>query len=99
MALGLSETAPSDGAFAYGGYPDVDELYRQQAVETNAGKRGVLLQQIQQTLHERRRFAVLQIVENRNSQAPHLEYVAEAFSGDQPRARPLQLDDCIGRDR
>ena len=29
----LSEIVPSDGAFAYGGYPDVDELYKRQARE------------------------------------------------------------------
>ena len=47
----LSETVPSDGAFAYGGYPDIDDLYKQQANETNAGKREAMLHQIQQTLH------------------------------------------------
>ena len=53
----LSETVPSDGAFAYGGYPDVDDLYKRQALETDAGKREAMLQQIQRTLHERTRFA------------------------------------------
>ena len=53
----LSETVPSDGAFAYGGYPDVDDLYRRQALETDAGKREAMLQQIQRTLRERTRFA------------------------------------------
>jgi peptide/nickel transport system substrate-binding protein len=53
----LSETVPSDGAFAYGGYPDIDELYKLQANETDVGKREALLHQIQQTLHDRMRFA------------------------------------------
>ena len=53
----MAETVPSEGAFAYGGFPDLDELYRQQAGETNAGKREATLHKIQQTLHERRRFA------------------------------------------
>jgi len=53
----LSETVPSDGAFAYGGFPDTDALYRRQAVETNAAQREVLLHQLQKTLHERTRFA------------------------------------------
>ncbi len=53
----MSETVPSDGAFAYGGWPDIDALYKQQADETNAVRREAMLRQIQQTLHERRRFA------------------------------------------
>ena len=35
----MSETVPSDGAFAYGGYPDIDALYKQQARETDRKKR------------------------------------------------------------
>ncbi len=53
----LSETVPSDGAFAYGGYPDVDDLYKRQALETDVSKRTAMLHQIQQTLHDRTRFA------------------------------------------
>ena len=48
---------PSDGAFAYGGWPDVDALYKQQARETDKKKREAMLRQIQQILHERVRFA------------------------------------------
>ena len=53
----MSETVPSDGAFAYGGYPDVDDLYRRQAGETDTPKREALLHQVQQILHDRTRFA------------------------------------------
>ena len=52
----LSETVPSDGAFAYGGFPDIDALYKEQAQETDPSKRQKLLHQIQQLLHERVRF-------------------------------------------
>ena len=53
----MSEMVPSDGAYAYGGYPDVDALYKEQARETDRAKREVLLHQIQRLLHERVRFA------------------------------------------
>ncbi len=53
----MSEMVPSDGAYAYGGYPDVDALYKQQARETDRAKREALLHQIQRLLHERVRFA------------------------------------------
>jgi peptide/nickel transport system substrate-binding protein len=53
----ISEVIPSDGAYAYGGYPDVDALYRQQAREVDRGKREALLHQIQRLVHERVRLA------------------------------------------
>src|SRR5437899_10093425 len=37
-ATRMSEIVPSDGTYAYGGYPDIDALYRQQAVETDRKK-------------------------------------------------------------
>jgi len=38
----------SKGAYAYGGYPDIDELFRQQATERDHAKREALLDKIQQ---------------------------------------------------
>jgi len=52
----LSEIVPSDGAYAYGGYPDIDEMYKEQARESDRAKREALLHRIQQLLHERVRF-------------------------------------------
>jgi len=43
----------STGTYAYGGYPDIDDLFRQQAVERNRGKREALLHQIQRLMQER----------------------------------------------
>lgn len=43
----------SGGAYAYGGYPDIDELFRQQAQERDRKKREALLHQIQRLMHER----------------------------------------------
>jgi peptide/nickel transport system substrate-binding protein len=53
----MSETVPSNGTFAYGGYPDIDALFKEQAQETDRTKRAQLLQEIQQLLHDRARFA------------------------------------------
>jgi peptide/nickel transport system substrate-binding protein len=52
----MSEFVVSSGAYAYGGYPDIDALYKQQAVEANRSKREGLLHQIQQLIHERVMF-------------------------------------------
>ncbi len=53
----LSEIVPSTGTLAYGGFPDIDELYKRQLGETDPAKREKMLHEIQKTLHERTRFA------------------------------------------
>ena len=53
----MVEWIPSSGVYAYGGYPDVDALYKQQAGETDRRKREALLHQIQQIVHDRVRVA------------------------------------------
>jgi len=45
------------GIRSYGGYPDIDGLFREQAVEIDARKREALLHRIQQLMHERSMFA------------------------------------------
>src|SRR3989440_3154180 len=47
----MSEVIPTDGTFAYGGFPDVDALYKQQARETDRKKREAVLHQIQQIVY------------------------------------------------
>jgi peptide/nickel transport system substrate-binding protein len=47
----------SKGAYAYGGYPDIDTLFEQQAVERDPTKREALLHRIQQLTIERVMFA------------------------------------------
>ena len=55
----ISETVPSNGAFAYGGYPDIDALFREQSGESDRAKREALLHRIQQLVYERVRFAAI----------------------------------------
>jgi peptide/nickel transport system substrate-binding protein len=47
----------SRGAYAYGGYPDLDDLFHQQARERDPRKREVLLHRIQQLSIDRAMFA------------------------------------------
>jgi peptide/nickel transport system substrate-binding protein len=53
----MAEWIPSNGVYAYGGYPDVDALYKQQAGELDRRKREAMLHQIQQIVHDRVRVA------------------------------------------
>jgi peptide/nickel transport system substrate-binding protein len=52
-ATRIEESVVSTGTFAYGGYPDIDEMFRQQDVEIDRGKREAILHKIQQLMHER----------------------------------------------
>ncbi len=47
----------SKGSYAYGGYPDLDDLFQQQARERDVAKREALLHRIQQLSIERVMFA------------------------------------------
>jgi len=47
----------SGGNRAYGGYPDIDALFRDQSVEMDRKRREAMLHQIQQIMHERAMFA------------------------------------------
>ncbi len=52
-ATRLEAFVVSGSAYAYGGYPDIDDLFQQQAQERDRKKREVLLHQIQRLIHER----------------------------------------------
>jgi peptide/nickel transport system substrate-binding protein len=52
-ATRLEAYAVSGGTFAYGGYPDIDGLFREQATELDRARRQATLQRIQQLVHER----------------------------------------------
>ena len=47
----------SKGSYAYGGYPDIDDLFQQQARERDPGRREALLHRIQQITIDRVMFA------------------------------------------
>jgi peptide/nickel transport system substrate-binding protein len=52
-ATRIDTYAVSMGAYAYGGHADLDELFRQQAVERDRAKREALLHEIQRLMQER----------------------------------------------
>jgi len=58
-ATRLESYVVTGGEFVYGGYPDLDERFRQQAVERDRQKREALLHEMQQRVHERAMFAPL----------------------------------------
>jgi len=56
-ATRLEAYVVSTGPYASGGYPDIDDLFRQQAQERDRKKREALLHQIQKLMHDRVMYA------------------------------------------
>jgi peptide/nickel transport system substrate-binding protein len=56
-ATRLEMLAVKGGAFAYGSYPDLDELFQKQAAELDEKRREEILHKMQQIVHERTMFA------------------------------------------
>jgi peptide/nickel transport system substrate-binding protein len=58
-ATRIEAFAISGGIRAYGGYPDIDALFRDQAAEMDKKRREAMLHKIQQLMHERAMFAAI----------------------------------------
>jgi peptide/nickel transport system substrate-binding protein len=52
-ATRMASFVAKGGAFSYGSYPDIDEIYPQQADENDLKKRAALLDKMQQLVHEK----------------------------------------------
>jgi peptide/nickel transport system substrate-binding protein len=62
----------SKGPYAYGGYPDIDELFQQQARERDRAKREAILHKIQRLTIERAMFAPIMDLRALLGVGPHL---------------------------
>jgi peptide/nickel transport system substrate-binding protein len=56
-ATRLESFVVTGGAFAYGGYPDIDGLFREQATEVDRKRREATLHRIQQLVHDKVMYA------------------------------------------
>ena len=72
-ATKFSEYVVTGGMFSYGGYPDLDGLFREQAGELDRGKRQALLHRMQQLMHERAMFAPIYELAFLNGVGPRVE--------------------------
>ena len=89
-ATRLEEVVLSNGTFARGGYPDIDDLFKQQDVETDRAKREALLHQIQQLMHERVMFAPIWLYIWPSGIGPRVEEPALMLINPFPWAAPLE---------
>ena len=86
----MSEVIPSDGTYAYGGYPDMDDLYRTQARETDRKKREATLHRIQQLIAERVRVAPIYEYIWPSAIGPRVEEPALMLIDPYPWSAPLE---------
>jgi peptide/nickel transport system substrate-binding protein len=86
----MSEIIPSDGTYAYGGFPDVDALYKQQARETDRKKREAQLHQIQQIVYDRVRIAPIYQYIWPSGIGPRVEEPALMLIDPYPWSAPLE---------
>jgi peptide/nickel transport system substrate-binding protein len=77
-ATRIEAFAASTGTFAYGSYPDLDGLFREQATELDPKKREVLLHRIQQLMHDKVMFLPIWQLSVLNAYGPR---VAESGLG------------------
>ena len=86
----LSQILPSEGAYAYGAYPDIEAMYRDQARETDKKKREAMLHQIQRLVHERVRFAAIYDYIWPSGVGPRVEQAALMLIDPYPWAAPVE---------
>src|SRR5262245_3194126 len=89
-ATRLEEMAVTWGISAYGGYPDIDELFKQQNAETDHSKREALLHQIQQLIHERVMFGPIWEYIWPSAVGPRVEEPALMLINPYPWSAPLE---------
>ncbi|MBI2742030.1 MAG: ABC transporter substrate-binding protein [Rhodospirillales bacterium] len=78
------------GAYVYGSYPDIDELFVQQAAETDRAKREAILHRMQQLVHERTVYAPLWQLAFLNGQGSRVEESAFGLIPGHPYSAPYE---------
>jgi peptide/nickel transport system substrate-binding protein len=73
-----------------GGYPDIDELFRQQDIETDQSKREALLHQLQQLIHERVMFGPIFEYNWPSGAGPRVEEPGLMLINPYPWSAPLE---------
>jgi peptide/nickel transport system substrate-binding protein len=89
-ATRIEEMVVSTGTFAYGGYPDLDALFKQQDIETDRAKREALLHQMQQLMHERVMFAPIWLYVWPSGIGPRVEEPGLMLINPYPWSAPLE---------
>jgi peptide/nickel transport system substrate-binding protein len=68
----LAAFVAKDGPYVYGSYPDIDELFAQQATELDQKKRTAMLQKIQQLVYDKAMYAPVWLLGFLNGVGPRV---------------------------
>ena len=86
----------SSGSFAYGGYPDIDGLFRDQAGELDPKKREALLHRIQQLMHEKVMYLPIWQLSMLQGYGPRVAESGFGLIADYPWAAPVRGREAQG---
>jgi peptide/nickel transport system substrate-binding protein len=89
-ATRIEESVISNGVFAWGGYPDIDALFKEQDAEIDRTKRQTLLHRIQQLMHERVMFGPIWLYVWPSGIGPRVEEPALMLINPYPWSAPLE---------
>jgi peptide/nickel transport system substrate-binding protein len=89
-ATRIEAFAASSGIYAYGGYPDVDGLFREQASELDPKKREALLHRIQQLMHEKVMYLPIWQLSVLNGYGPRVAESGLGLIADYPWSAPYE---------
>ena len=78
------------GIYAYGGYPDIDGLFREQAGELDPKKREAILHRIQQLMHEKVMYLPIWQLAVLNGYGPRVAESGLGLIADYPWAAPYE---------
>jgi len=71
-ATRLKASVATGGTYAYGSYPDIDGLFREQAADADPKRREATLQRIQQLVHEKVIYAPIRELAFLNGVGPRV---------------------------
>ena len=80
----------STGVFAYGGYPDIDGIFREQATELDPKKREALLHKIQQLVHDKVMYLPIWQLSMLQAHGPRVAESGFGLIADYPWSAPYE---------
>jgi peptide/nickel transport system substrate-binding protein len=80
----------SSSSYAYGGYPDIDGLFREQASELDPKKREVILHRVQQLIHEKVMYLPIWQLSLLQAHGPRIAESGLGLIADYPWSAPYE---------
>jgi len=89
-ATRLEVFTASSGMYAYGAYPDIDDLFREQVAELDPQKREAILHRIQQLIYDKAMYLPLMQLAVMNAYGPRVAESGLGLIADYPWAAPYE---------